>query len=112
MKLSILEAKFLRIKETSPSIIFQVVDDLANAQGVEFLCPKCFSDNHGNVGTHQVICWFVGVPQTIPPTPGRWNATGTGLDALTFVGPGAYSVQLPEPCHWHGYVENGEANTR
>lgn len=90
------------------------VDTLAEADGVEFLCPVCFHKNCGRVGTHGVICWFVGkVPDSVAPGPGRWTPEGTGLDDLTFV-PGnpakAISVFLTgEGCKWHGYVRNGEA---
>lgn len=49
------------------------------------------------------------MPDDLSPGPGRWNPQGTGLDDLTFVGPGAYSVGHP---HGHCYVENGEVNLR
>jgi hypothetical protein len=86
------------------------VETLAEADGVAFLCPACWIKNNGPVGTDTVLCWFKGkVPDDLHPLPGRWNPQGTGLDDLTFVGPGAYSVGHS---HWHGYVENGEANIR
>jgi hypothetical protein len=88
----------------------QVVETLAEADGVQFLCVACFLKNNGPVGTDTAICWFKGkVPDSIDPKPGRWNPVGTGLDDLTFVGPGAFSVGHP---HWHGYVEHGEVNIR
>ena len=76
-----------------------------------FLCPKCFEANRGPVGTHAVICWFQDrhVPPTESPGPGRWQASGTGIDDLTFVGPGAASVQLTKGCQWHGFVRKGAA---
>lgn len=92
------------------------VDSLAEAQGVKFLCPKCFEANGGRVGTHGVVCWFRhrGVPEDANPKPGRWTPEGTGLDDLTFVPgdpPVAKSVLLPgEGCGWHGFVENGNAS--
>jgi hypothetical protein len=88
------------------------VDTLAEAHGVMFLCPKCYATNGGEVGTHHVLCWFVGkVPDDADPKPGRWNPSGTGIDDLTFVGPGAASVLLTseEGCQWHGFVNNGDA---
>lgn len=84
---------------------------LAAASGVMFLCPKCMVANGGSrVGVHSVICWFVGkVPDETAPTPGRWNPSGTGIDDLTFVPPGAVSVLLLSGCAWHGFVRNGDA---
>lgn len=128
MKLSDLGAKFLRrvLKEdtwtrrkpdgtdeqvTGPREYLLDVESLAEADGVMFLCPKCFADNKGEVGTHSVICWFVGkVPDDVCPKPGRWNPSGTGLHDLTFVGHGAVSVLLTGGgCAWHGFVKNGDA---
>jgi hypothetical protein len=87
---------------------------LANAHGVAFLCPKCFKANGGPVGTHMVICWFVGkVPDDATPGPGRWTPAGTGIEDLTFVPgtpPRAKSVQLMSGCRWHGHVLNGDAS--
>jgi hypothetical protein len=127
MRLRDLEAEFLR-REMRPDTwtvrnpdgsdgqvsgmrIFHVpVASLAEAHGVKFLCPKCFAANNGPVGTHGVICWFVGkVPADARPRPGRWNPAGTGLDDLTFVAPGAYSVLLTAGCMWHGFVTAGGA---
>ena len=86
------------------------VDTLAEADGVWFLCPKCYADNGGEVGTHSVICWFVGkVPDDAEPKPGRWVPSGSGIDDLTFVGPNAASVLLTGGCRWHGFVRNGDA---
>ena len=109
-KLVDLEARLLK-HEGDRSM--QIVDTLAEADGIMFLCPKCFAENSGNVGTHSVICWFVGkVPDTLNPKPGRWTPQGTGLDDLSFVpSPGlSHSVLLMSGCNWHGFVTNGEAN--
>jgi hypothetical protein len=108
-----LEAKFLKVlpKDDEGHNWFQSEGvTLAEADGIRFLCPKCFETNHGPVGTHSVICWFAGkVDGELDPKPGRWNPGGTGLDDLTFVPPGAVSVQLMGGCNWHGFVANGEA---
>jgi hypothetical protein len=113
MKLTDLEATFLKIQSISPQTIFRMTNSLAEAQGIQFLCPKCFAANGGKVGTHAVVCWFNGrgVPDDLDPKPGRWNPSGTGYDDLTFVGPGATSVLLTNPngCGWHGFVTNGNA---
>ena len=85
-------------------------EDLAEAQGIMFICPKCFHED-GAVGAHSVLCWFKnrGVPDDEVPGPGRWNPSGTSLDDLTFVPPGAVSVLLTSGCGWHGFVRNGRA---
>jgi hypothetical protein len=91
-------------------LTFRQVEEMRGAHGVWFLCPKCFAENGGPEGTHAVICWFRGlVPDDLDPKPGRWNPSGTGLDDLTFVPPGAVSVQLLSGCGWHGFVKNGQA---
>lgn len=84
--------------------------DFADADGVHFLCPKCFDAKGGPVGTHSMICWFTGkVADDVDPKPGRWNPGGTGIDDLTFVGPGMVSVKLTGGCLWHGLITNGRA---
>lgn len=87
---------------------------VAQADGVMFLCPKCYRANSGPVGTHRVLCWFVGkVPDSLDPKPGRWTPRGTGLDDLTFVPgnpPRAVSILLTAGCGWHGFVRQGSAD--
>lgn len=88
------------------------VQALAEADGICFLCPKCFAANAGPVGTHSVICWFVGkVAEDVTPGPGRWTPSGNDFSDLTFV-PGtpplAVSVQLHGGCNWHGMVSAGD----
>lgn len=103
-----LDGKFLKLSEDNSQS--SIVDFLSDADGVMFLCPKCFKANKGKVGTHSVICWFVGkVPDEVSPHSGRWNPSGTGLDDLTFVEPRACSVKLIGGCEWHGFVKNGSA---
>lgn len=96
-----------------PAKYLVTVDTLVEADGVMFLCPKCYAENSGPVGTHSVICWFVGkVTDDVDPKPGRWTPKGTGLYDLTFV-PSAgrsHSVLLLGDCGWHGFVSNGEAS--
>lgn len=111
-----LDGHFVRYEERQVDGRLRVchvhVETLAEADGVFFLCPKCFAANGGRRGTHGVLCWFVGkVPGDVEPKPGRWNPSGTGLDDLTFVEPGAFSVLLTgaEGCKWHGYVSKGDA---
>lgn len=110
MRLRDLDAMLLLI--VSPTEFRTDVATLAEAQGIMFLCPKCFMELGGPVGIHSVICWFKerGVPDDMDPKPGRWNPSGTGIDDLTFVPPGAVSVALlGDGCKWHGFVRNGDA---
>lgn len=110
MRLRDLDAQFLRTVDSSDAKENRIGVPFAEANGIMFLCPKCFAANKGSVGTHSVICWFTGVSQEWSPKPGRWNASGTGLDDLTFVPPGAVSVLLIGGCEWHGFVKNGDAS--
>lgn len=111
MRLERLEPEFVKITGRNPTV-YTVVESLAEAEGIQFLCPKCFILNKGNVGTHLVLCWFEGkVPDDETPGPGRWTPSGTGFHDLTFV-PGvkhhAVSVKLDSGCNWHGHVVNGD----
>ena len=102
-----LDGRFWKSESERSSL---AVEDLKDADGVSFLCPKCFDANKGKVGTHTIVCWFTGkVPPDRTPGPGRWNPSGTGLADLTFIGPGAASILLTDGCRWHGFVKNGNA---
>lgn len=124
MRLRDLDARFVgqwRIQDGHYH--YEEVDNFVGAQGVQFQCPRCaqgkeLQEEDGRrffIGVHSVLCWFktpIGadpVPDEILPGPGRWNPSGTSLDDLTFVPPGAVSVWLTSGCGWHGHVENGEA---
>jgi hypothetical protein len=113
MTLRELEATFLKVlpPDEEGRRLFQYEGvTMEAADGVMFLCPKCFAANGGKAGTHEIICWFAGrVGDDLDPSPGRWNPSGTGIDDLTFVGPGAVSVLLLGGCRWHGFVTNGSA---
>ena len=105
MKLRDLDAEFVL---AAPNDSIGHTLGLKEAQGVMFLCPKCFAENHGDVGTHSVVCWFRdrGVPSDRAPGPGRWDVSGTSIDDLT-LNP---SVHLSGAgCGWHGWIRNGDA---
>lgn len=105
MKLLELEPHFLKI-ETERS--FLRVDSIDDADGIIFLCPKCFEDEpRGPVGTHSVICWRPRVPQTMEPKPGRWEFQGRTYADLTLVA-GSSSVLLTSGCRAHFFVNGGE----
>lgn len=112
LRLRDLDAEFVQRWAREGQTGWSRVDSLAEADGVWFLCPKCYLANGGEIGTHHVLCWFVGkVPDDVAPRPGRWVPSGTGIDDLTFVGPAAASVLLTSGCQWHGYIRNGAATT-
>ena len=113
----------MRLTELDPNWL-EIIDErtvrtdgsMETAQGIAFLCPKCFVENGNSaVGTHQVWCWFrhKGVPDEYSPKPGRWTPQGTGFEDLTFIPgdpPMPSSVQITSGCMWHGHVQNGEVS--
>jgi len=104
MRLIELEPQLLKREDASH---FRNVATLAEADGIRFLCPKCFAANKGPIGTHGIICWSPSVPQDTRPTPGRWSLQGAGFDDLTLVA-GSSSVALTGGCAAHFFVRNGE----
>lgn len=126
MRLTELEAEFIR-REVRPNQLVNIVDpadgqskqvvrdqeyhhtvtSIAEADGIIFLCPKCFRDHNGSVGTHSCICWSPKVPPDVDPKPGRWELTGTCLDDLTLRA-GSSSILLVGGCNAHFFITNGE----
>jgi len=90
VRLTELEPKFLRRLDDTH---FQRVDTIAEADGIQFLCPACWIKNNGPVGTHAVICWRPEVPQSTFPNPGRWTMQGTSFEDLSLVA-GSSSVLI------------------
>lgn len=82
---------------------FDRVDNIGNADGILFLCPKCFAHTGNSYNVHSVICWEPNVPQTCTPGPGRWT-----LEAdVTLSGIPLSSVVLTSGCLAHFFVKNG-----
>ena len=105
LRLATLEAEFVRYGKSGG---MAMADGFADAQGLWFLCPKCFTGNNGPVGTHGVLVWFEGrgVPPEATPGPGRWLITGTSLETLVLTP----SIHLKgEGCGWHGFITDGRA---
>ena len=94
---------------TGPRYYFHEVETIAEADGIWFLCPKCFRDNgNSNVGTHCVSCWRPRVEQSEHLTgPGRWELVGNNFNDLSLVA-NPTSVQLEGGCNAHFTVSNGE----
>lgn len=89
------------------------VDGLAEAQGVWFLCPKCFKANGGAKGTHSCEVTFAGRgvadahgTHNDKGVPVRWAVGGSNLDDLSTTP----SILLIGGCEWHGYITNGSAD--
>lgn len=88
------------------------VDRLADADHVQFLCPRCFERNKGAEGTHMVMVTLAGrnVPDDAGSRgkdgPSRWKASGTGLDDLVLTPSILLNASQPVTvgCHWHGFV--------
>jgi hypothetical protein len=93
--------------ETRKRQTYLNVDEFTQADGVMFLCPKCFLQNSGPRGTHMCICWQPRVPLIISPGPGRWNFQGSNYDDLTLVA-GSSSILIQGGCNAHFWIRNGE----
>lgn len=116
MRLVDLEPEFVRYRtDTGPSGVRQILSpaaNLAEAQGVMFLCPVCFARNGGSVGTHLIAVTFHGRGATDDQgsrgrggQPSRWHATGSSAEDLTLTP----SIDLgPGGCGWHGFITNGD----
>jgi hypothetical protein len=88
------------------------VDTFDTAQGISFLCPKCFDLNDGPTGTHSILIWFEGRGVADDTRPlARWAVSGSGLADLTL----SPSINLDAPgratngCDWHGWITGGIA---
>ena len=102
-----LEASLIRYNE----IGFSEINELSEAQGILFLCPLCFINNNGAIGTHSVLISFAnrGVTdeqgsKNSSGQPSRWNIIGgTGLNDLQL----SPSINLDiSDCKWHGFIGN------
>lgn len=115
MKFTQLNPHLLRYEKRPDGVYHVEVDTIAECNGVQFLCPKCFETNKGAVGTHSVLCWSQnrGTPDEAAPGPGRWTITGTSVEDLTLGGENGKSdsVLLTSGCGWHGWVKNGEVTS-
>lgn len=108
MKLSELDAQFVRYTGNGGH---QDVVTLAEAQGVVFTCPACYSRNgNSDIGVHSVLVWFRdrGVPDEAVPKPARWAAIGTSLDDLTLSPSINLQTDARSMHEWHGFITNGQ----
>lgn len=105
MKLAELRPQFIALQDPRH---WRHVESIIAADGIVFLCPKCFAANGREAhGTHSVVCWTPGVPHELQPGPGRWAFEGTGYGDLSLVA-GSSSVALTGGCEAHFFVRAGE----
>lgn len=126
MKLTELEPQFMRYETRPPEPesgrdpndrvrYLRHVDSLAEAQGIQFLCPVCWIAHGGPIGTHGIEVSFSnrGVADdegshNREGKPSRWSASGTNYSDLTTL-PSILIDPAPPACAgWHGYITNGE----
>lgn len=87
---------------TGPREYFAPVDTLAEADGIWFECPKCFSTDG-----HSVRVGFAG-----KATPGSYGCNKAGQPVLWNIIGGstiddlqlAPSILLEGGCNWHGFI--------
>jgi hypothetical protein len=92
------------------------VNNLAEAQGIFFLCPACFRILGGSEGCHGLLIPFEGRGA---PGGALWTVLGTSLADLTLT-PSVLIFAIPETeetvpewrgkmCRgWHGWIRVGE----
>jgi hypothetical protein len=116
------------VEKTGPREHMVFVGSLAEAQGIFFLCPKCFQENRAKlppdvqgreaieaagVGVHSVQVTFAnrGVPDDMgchnaKGQPTRWEVSGSGFEDLSTTP----SILIESGCGWHGFITNGEVS--
>lgn len=106
----------MKLTELDPRFLLRIPPDetwqcenvkMADADGISFLCPKCFKEKGGPIGTHSIICWRPRVSAEIKPGPGRWEFDGTGFGDLTLKA-GSSSIAVTGGCQAHFFVTAGE----
>lgn len=106
MRLMELDPHFLVRKPTTVVGMRHVLErtsDLAVADGIRFLCPKCFKDNGGADGTHAIVVPFAG--RALHER--GWQVSGTKFSDLT-LRPSISIYTEKGGCGFHGYITNGE----
>ena len=105
MRFKILEPEFVKRGEGHS---FSVCSR-EEAEGVLFLCPRCFLTNNGPIGTHSILCWAPVVPAEYGEGPGRWALRGNSFDDLSLDASPQTSIHLTGPgCGAHFTVKEGE----
>lgn len=109
MRLTLLRGQLTRFEVPRT---FVNVETVAEADSLWFLCPKCFRQNGGPVGTHGIRVDFLGrrVPAHIcihndQGQPVWWSVEGTSIEDIT-TNP---SILILGGCAWHGWIRSGQA---
>ena len=109
ISLATLDPQFLILAD-SEAKTFRRVPTNDNADGIIFLCPKCYLEEGSPVGVHSVICWIPSIKKEIFPGPGRWVMSGQ-KENLTLTGAKgkSSSVKLTGKggCKAHFFVTDG-----
>lgn len=121
MKLTELEPRFVRYERRYVNGVWgdyiPIAESIAEAQGIQFLCPSCFVRNNGAVGTHLIEVSFAGRgvadhqgSHNREGKPSRWTANGSGYSDLTTQPSILIDPAKPTCDGWHGYITNGEVS--
>lgn len=94
------------VERTGPVTYSPKAETLADAQGVEFLCPKCANGHHIAVAFAGRGALDHHGSRDSGGRPTRWQVSGTGLGDLT-LSP-SVDCTASDPNCWHGFVTNGE----
>jgi|WetSurSiteA1Bulk_404760.scaffolds.fasta_scaffold159238_1 hypothetical protein len=106
MRLVELDPHFLVRKPTNDADMRHVLErtsELAVADGIRFLCPKCYTDNGGPEGTHSILIPFAGKALN----DRGWQVSGTSFSDLT-LRPSIAIYTEKGGCGFHGFITNGE----
>lgn len=103
MRLTELEPRFISLGADG---MWNYSDRRSGANGLWFLCPKCFAAKGGRAGTHGIMIWTPPVPPHVTPGPGRWEMVGAGFDDLSLRASSS-SVLLMGGCNAHFFINNG-----
>ncbi len=103
MRLVELDPHFLVRRPATPADLKHVLErtsDLSVADGIRFLCPKCFVDKGGPESAHAIVIPFIGRAMG----GYGWHVSGTAFSDLSL----RPSIAIHTGCGFHGLVTNGE----
>jgi hypothetical protein len=109
MRLTALDPEFIRWEDRDGKTYLPNAEGLADAQGIEFDCPKCRSPGHRiHVAfANRGVLDHHGT-RASDGRPTRWQVIGgTGFDDLT-LSPSIDCTPSNPDC-WHGFITAGEA---
>lgn len=106
MKLTELEPEFHRYETRDGREHIIKVETLAEAQGVQFDCPKCQPYPHAVIVTFRDR-WALDHQgsQSSHGGPSRWNVAGASFEDLTLTP--SIDCSQGGGCTFHGFITNG-----